>query len=139
MKFPSTTDFCRQSWRTTNSKTLDVPQSKKPRTIPFENSTIKVIRVTNVHYGPSNQLLSPYEPLHMFDGFELDFQFFRINNSVRVEISGKHSNKFEFFISQDVKAYAGNRARFLLEEVKEVSELRLRVFPDGGMHRLMLF
>jgi malate synthase len=75
----------------------------------------KVISASNQHYGPASQSISPYPPVHMFDGFEsarsriaghnetlvlelgkiavishidLDFSFFRNNNPEFVKIEG---------------------------------------------------
>jgi len=78
----------------------------------------KIFKVTNEHYGPAVQILSPFPPIHMFDGLEsarsrivgheeevivelhracnigrivLDFHFFVNNNPLNLYIQGCES------------------------------------------------
>lgn len=93
-----------------------IPKTLKPLTLPFAASPLgRVVRASNEHYGPATQVISPYPPLHMFDGLEsarsrvpghheevvielaqprrlthidLDFTFFVNNNPVAVSLHG---------------------------------------------------
>ncbi len=70
-----------------------IPQVQKPQSIPVQNSSIgfsklqknsfndslniasvelgaKILSVSNQHYGKAENVLSPFKPIHMFDGFE---------------------------------------------------------------------
>lgn len=124
-----------------------IPKAKKPMSIPFQPGTIpsglqsiggkivnwasaangaKVIRASNEHYGPANQVISPYPPLHMFDGLEsarsrepghfeevdislgkeahlvrvdLDFHYFVNNNPNEIQVFASHSDRPEGWTS----------------------------------------
>lgn len=129
----------------------------------------KVIRASNEHYGPAHQVLSPFPPIHMFDGFEsarsripghfeelwiqlahpcrphrieVDFSYYRNNNPIALEIIGiLSSSKAETpLVPQErVKEFAGNQKIWTLHPEKWIDQLKIRVFPDGGFHRLRIF
>mmetsp|Transcript_88736 Transcript_88736/g.153409 ORF Transcript_88736/g.153409 Transcript_88736/m.153409 type:complete len:1570 (+) Transcript_88736:69-4778(+) len=126
----------------------------------------KLLDVTNEHYGPAAQVLSPYLPLSMHDGFEsarsrtaghkevltialcqptsvqsieLDFTYFVNNNPFRVAVLGFDDAKQDFvdLVKEvPIKAYAGKTAVLYVESPCMVSRVRLLVFPDGGLNRL---
>ncbi len=139
-----------------------IPKPSKPLTIPFvpagslcagsgpvdwaslENGG-EVLGVTNEHYGPASQVISPYPPLHMFDGFEsarsrdpghveqlelklgktvevgrivLDFTHFVNNNPREVRILGWCDGEWKELVARtEVKAFAGNRKEFRISGV----------------------
>jgi allantoicase len=148
-----------------------IPKAKKPLTIPFikgptRNSLEpqnwaclsnggKVMRVSNEHYGPASQVISPFPPIHMFDGFEsarsrdanhseelvlklgkptlieqisLDFSYFVNNNPVAISIFAKEDSQWvEIQTKTDVKAYAGNIKTFKISYLKPAQELLFKI------------
>ena len=127
----------------------------------------KVVRVSNEHYGPGAQVVSPFIPLHMFDGFEsarsrkaghheeihlslseptqiravrFNFKFFVNNNPKAVSILGRKGNDWvEIAPSTNVKAFAGNQKEIAIASKDKFSEVLVKVFPDGGIHRIQVF
>lgn len=127
----------------------------------------KIISSSNEHYGPASQILSPFEPISMFDGFEsarsrveghieeievqlasddliqrieLDFQFFVNNNPKHIEVLGFENDKWITIIPKNyVKPFAGNLKEFVLEEKRSFKKLKLIIHPDGGLNRLRVF
>ncbi len=117
----------------------EIPKSQKPLSIPYRSDSTEtaknlasartaeidhaslafggsVVSASNEHYGPAAQVVSPYPPLHMFDGLEsarsrepghyeevelklgrpvevasvvFDFEYFVNNNPVAVSIEGR--------------------------------------------------
>ena len=142
-----------------------IPQLSKPLTMDCRGKAIgSLVSVSNEHYGPAIQVLSPYPPLHMFDGFEcarsrdpdhseeivfklnkkrkvssvlFDFNFFVNNSPKELGVCVKRSGRWcEIIARTNVKAYAGNQKAFDVDFEDEVDELRVRVFPDGGINRI---
>jgi malate synthase len=114
-----------------------IPRSKKPLTLPYSPRTQpprskagalvdyasqaqggRILSASNEHYSPASQVISPFPPLHMFDGMEsarsrqpghheevviglgravrpsrvvLDFTFFVNNNPREVSVEGRLS------------------------------------------------
>jgi allantoicase len=127
----------------------------------------RILSASNEHYGPAVQLISPYPPLHMFDGFEsarsrrpghqeevvvelarearlekieIDFTYFRNNNPRELEIIGLSPKGWVPVLEKmRVKAFAGNRLLFQPKTGEPVSQLKIRVIPDGGMNRLRAY
>jgi allantoicase len=127
----------------------------------------EVVHVSNEHYGPGAQVISPYVPLHMFDGFEsarsrdpdhheqvqlrlaraarirkvrFDFKYFVNNNPRAVSIFGKKNEEWvELTPKIPVKAFAGNQKDVLIGTKDSFSELMIKVFPDGGINRIHVF
>jgi malate synthase len=127
----------------------------------------KVIKVSNEHYGPAAQVISPFQPLHMFDGFEsarsrkpghfeeivlelcepskisslvFDFRYFVNNNPKAISIFGKKGNQWaELSPPVPVKAYAGNQKEIQVSSTEKFKELLVKVFPDGGIHRIHVY
>lgn len=169
--------------------TEPVPKVAKPLTLPY-NSTAKevqknqtqsqpprnwasaalgaqLLRASNEHYGPAHQVISPFPPLHMFDGLEsarsrnlghqeqvefklgrptvigwviLDFSFFVNNNPVFVSVVGESDGQWiELIPKSKVKAFAGNQCRFEISHPATFSKIRVVVYPDGGVHRIKVF
>ncbi len=164
-----------------------IPKSLKPLTIPYAPEALevasnrkrvrahdaaslalgaRVLRASNEHYGPAAQVISPFPPLHMFDGLEsarsrkaghfeevdlalagptrvdsvlLDFTYFVNNNPLEVSLYGRTSVKDEWkelMLRVPVKAYAGNVMEIRLPARPLCSELRVRTHPDGGINRI---
>ena len=127
----------------------------------------KVLRVSNQHYGPADQVISPYPALHMFDGFEsarsrkaghheelelalgteikierivLDFTHFVNNNPVAVRILARTQGDWmEIQPRTPVKAFAGNIKEFKIAATPVARELKFEIFPDGGINRIGVF
>lgn len=146
-----------------------IPRTHKPLTLPFRANEIgeKLIKATNEHYGPAIQVISPYPPIHMFDGLEsarsrkpghfeevtialakpralqkvlMDFKFFVNNNPAFVSIEGRHNGEWIVLADKTfVKPFAGNQKMFELWETRAVDQVRVRTYPDGGINRLRFY
>lgn len=127
----------------------------------------KLTRATNEFYGPAAQLLSPFPPLHMFDGLEsarsrepghveeveielarkalirrlvMDFQFFVNNNPLFVSVDAWNGEEWQEIIPHTrVKAFAANQKEFYLQQSCCSKRLRVRIYPDGGINRIHVF
>ncbi len=128
----------------------------------------KIMHASNEHYGPAAQIISPYPPLDMFDGFEsarsrakdhfeevvillgrraaihrieIDFTFFKNNNPRDLSIEGldEAGQWIPIFKRNSVKAYAGNVLNVPLTSPRILHHLKIKVFPDGGMNRVRAF
>ncbi len=167
-----------------------IPKTSKPLVIPYSPTEAEIeknrmctrapeidqaslayggniVHVSNEHYGPGAQVISPFIPLHMFDGFEsarsrtpehnekvelrlarparirkvrFDFKFFVNNNPRAVSVFGKKNDEWiELTSKVPVKAYAGNQKDVLITSKESFSELMIKVFPDGGINRIHVF
>jgi malate synthase len=163
----------------------EIPKPSKPLTIPFEAVEARspaaggavdwaslanggrVAGVTNEHYGPASQVISPYPPLHMFDGFEsarsrraghfetleirlgakvpvrrivLDFEHFVNNNPRAVRILHAEGEDWSELVPlTDVKAFAANRKAFDITSGPVTDRLRFEIHPDGGINRVHVY
>ncbi len=127
----------------------------------------KIVKATNEHYGPAAQVISPYPPLHMFDGMEsarsrakdhfeevvialgkaaplqkveLDFTYFVNNNPLEVSLQGLVKDSWvELMPRTNVKAYAANVFVFEIGNAAEVSQLKVTAYPDGGINRVKAY
>jgi len=127
----------------------------------------KIIKATNEHYGPAVQVISPYPPLHMFDGMEsarsrkkghfeevviglgkesvlhrleLDFTYFVNNNPSEISIEGYSAGEWKTLIGKtNVKAYAANKIAFEINDSSSFSQLKITAHPDGGINRVKAF
>ena len=167
-----------------------IPKSRKPLTIPYEASREeiqrnlksatqqsglvdwaslafggKVTKASNEHYGPAAQVISPFSPLHMFDGMEsarsrkpghseeviiqlgrptkvervlLDFTYFVNNNPLDVSIHGQREDGswVELAPRARAKAFAGNQKEFPVHETSRLTHVQVRTYPDGGINRI---
>ncbi len=169
-----------------------IPKSHKPLTIPYvasaqetEKNTQRLsmkqrpinmtssafggrlVSVSNQHYGPADQVISPFPPIHMFDGFEsarsrkpghfeelvlklgkptpvknvvLDFKYFVNNNPSAISLEGLKDGKWiELAPKTTVKAFAGNKKEFKISNAEVIEQIKVKVFPDGGIHRVMVY
>lgn len=166
-----------------------IPKSHKPLTIPYSANASEVeknrrrkskdmdlacaafggglVKATNEHYGPAIQVISPFPPLHMFDGLEsarsrkpghfeevilqlgqktkidrlvMDFKYFVNNNPLEVSVHGLDGDhSVELIERTRVKAFAGNQKQFLIESPREFERLMIRTYPDGGVNRIKVF
>ncbi len=124
----------------------------------------KILYASNEHYGPAIQTISPFSPMHMFDGFEsarsrvpghfekliiqlakavvihrveLDFCFFINNNPQEISIEGLHNNEWVSLVERtSVKAFAGNKKFFKISNSQTFEQLKILVYPDGGINRV---
>ncbi len=158
-RYPLTASRILHNWR----------RVKKGATVDLAGSALggRIVSASNEHYGPAVQLISPYPPIHMFDGFEsarsrrpghqeeivvelartapvdrieIDFTFFKNNNPRDLEIEGlSPAGWIPVLPRTRVKAFAGNRFGFEPETGEPLSQLRIRVIPDGGMNRLRAY
>lgn len=168
----------------------EIPKSKKPLTLPYVVSEAgvrqnllntpaaqidwaslafggKILRVTNEHYSPASQVLSPFPPLHMFDGMEsarsripdhfeeleiellhaiyldrvvLDFTYFVNNNPVMIEGFVWDNQRWQsLFPKTEVKAFAGGEKELRLKTAPVGRRLLLRLHPDGGINRVHVY
>ncbi len=146
----------------------EIPKTHKPLTLSGKiKSPFKIISATNEHYGPAAQVISPYPPLHMFDGLEsarsrepghfeevvigletpmmikqieCDFRFFINNNPREVEIKAMNgSGEWEVIVPKtNVKAYAGNQIRLNIKCENKISQIKVITYPDGGINRIRI-
>jgi allantoicase len=127
----------------------------------------RVVEASNEHYGPAAQVISPWPPLHMFDGLEsarsrdpghsefvtislarparigrvgIDFTHFVNNNPREVLIEGRAGDRWVTLVPRtQVKAHAGNRAEWRVVEPASCEQVRVTAYPDGGMNRIHVF
>ena len=127
----------------------------------------KLISATNEHYGPAIQTISPFTPIHMFDGFEsarsrvkghqeevllelaksstihrieLDFTYFVNNNPFEISILGLCGNNWKTVVEKtNVKAFAGNFKSFNLKSMETFSQIKIIAHPDGGINRIRVY
>jgi allantoicase len=127
----------------------------------------QVVSASNEHYSPATQVISPYPPLSMVDGLEsarsrepghsenvvillgrpakigrieLDFSHFVNNNPREIEIDGLRGTEWIPLVARtDVKAFAGNVIAFQAGGVGPCEQIRVTVFPDGGMNRVRVY
>ena len=126
-----------------------------------------VAGASNEHYGPASQVISPYPPLHMFDGFEsarsrrpghfetleirlgaripvrriiLDFEHFVNNNPRAVRILHADGDAWiELVPLTEVKAFAANQKAFDIASEPVTNRLRFEIHPDGGINRVHVY
>ncbi len=171
---------------------LPIPQTKKPLSIPVDLSAdftarirkriptsdlvniasvvlgAQILEASNEHYGPALQVISPFAPINMFDGFEsarsrkeghhefviiqlakaslieridFDFSYFVNNNPRAVAVDCFDGQSWLEVISPtSVKEFAASEKRFWITEKGIVSDrLRVRIFPDGGINRIRVW
>jgi allantoicase/CubicO group peptidase (beta-lactamase class C family) len=127
----------------------------------------KVVEASNQHYGPAVQVISPWPPLHMFDGLEsarsrepghsehvtialarpacigriaIDFTHFVNNNPRELVVEGRAGDRWVTLVPRtSVKAYAGNAAAWVVHEPTNCDQIRVTAYPDGGMNRIHVF
>jgi allantoicase len=127
----------------------------------------QLISASNEHYGPAIQVISPFPPLHMFDGLEsarsrkpdhfeeaviqlaeespiqkiiLDFKFFVNNNPREVSLEGLCNREWILLVDKtNVKAFAGNQKEFKINSDRKFTQLKLKTFPDGGINRIYVY
>jgi allantoicase len=148
---------------------LGIKHNKERADINLAGSAFgaKILKASNEHYSPAVQLLSPYPAIHMFDGFEsarsrqkdnfedvtielaeasqikriiLDFEFFINNNPREVSIQGLSQNEWQTLVAKtNVKAYAGNKIEFKIQDSSIYTQVKIQIYPDGGINRLFVF
>ena len=128
----------------------------------------KLLKATNEHYGPAIQVLSPFPPIHMFDGLEsarsrkpghfeeviielaaaqtiqsilFDFTYFVNNNPKEISAQGLTTDGrwLELIAKTDVKAFAGNKKIFKISAPEVISQIKLQTIPDGGINRIKVY
>ena len=127
----------------------------------------KILSASNEHYGPAIQIISPFGPMNMFDGFEsarsrelghceevviqlakstiiyrieMDFSFFVNNNPFEISILGLSKNEWITLVDKkNVKAFAGNIIEFAIDCDASLDQLKIKVHPDGGINRVRAF
>ena len=127
----------------------------------------QVVSASNEHYSPATQVISPYPPISMVDGLEsarsrdrehsenvvirlgqlkkvgrieLDFTYFVNNNPREVAIDGLCDNQWVPLVTRTkVKAFAGNAIAFRVDAIGPCEQIRVTVFPDGGINRVRVF
>jgi malate synthase len=166
-----------------------IPKSFRPLTIPFDSHFdsqgvimgqaknkldiasammgATVIRSSNEHYGPSKQVVSPFPPLHMFDGLEsrrsrnhdhheeveikfgapslirrivADFSYFVNNNPVSMGFScWVDDHWLEIVPKTNVKAFASLKKEWIIKTPIRSERLLVSLYPDGGVHRIHVY
>ncbi|MBI2376262.1 MAG: serine hydrolase [Deltaproteobacteria bacterium] len=166
-----------------------IPKTRKPLTLPYSagpgeiDENLRrvsqpdwasaafggaVVRASNEHYGPAKQVISPFPPLHMFDGLEsarsrdpghheevvirlgkpitigrvvLDFEYFVNNNPREISVLGAFGEGpwVELVPRTGVKAYAGNWRELRIERSEILDRVLVRTYPDGGINRIHVY
>jgi allantoicase len=162
-----------------------VPTCLKPLAIPYKNlvgrcdapkqmkdyasalAGAQVVRASNQHYGPADQVISPFEPVHMFDGLETkrsrvsghfeeveiklgahvavkrvvaDFKYFVNNNPMFMTFLAWHQDHWEEFIPKtSVKGFAALQKAWVLDTPTHTDRILVRIYPDGGVHRIHVY
>jgi allantoicase len=168
-----------------------IPQTQKPMSLPYKADPheiesnrarlrpgelvniasaalgAKVIRASNEHYGPAIQVISPYQPLNMFDGLEtarsrepghheeliiqlaragrlekltVDFTYFVNNNPMELAVQGRIGDEWVELVPRTwVKGFAGSQKSFVIQDTRSFEVLRIQTFPDGGLNRFLAF
>lgn len=126
-----------------------------------------ILRASNEHYGPAIQTISPFSPMHMFDGFEsarsrvkghhqevliqlarttpiqrivMDFSYFVNNNPFELSIQGLSKGTWVTLVDRsNVKAFAGNKKEFSILNTQEFEQIKVIAHPDGGINRIRVF
>jgi malate synthase len=188
--FPFGKMFKHQSDVTDEPFLEKIPMTKKPLTLSYLfderekelNSSLmtqtevniassalgaKIISASNEHYSPAVQVISPFLPLHMFDGMEsarsreenhfeevvielakesqlsnidLTFDYFVNNNPLFVSIEGLSKNGWITLAPKTkVKSFAGNKKRFKITDQNHYSQIKVKTYPDGGINRIKVF
>ncbi|MDA8792777.1 aldolase/citrate lyase family protein [Bacteriovoracaceae bacterium] len=143
----------------------EIPQINKGYTIPFQNSEYEVVKVSNEHYSQASSILSPYDPLDMFDGGEsarsrkndncevikirlkkekvikkilIDFKFFINNSPLYLSLNAMDNDGEKQTLLQKVfvKPYRGNFALFEINSEFKCKFITLKLYPDGGINRV---
>jgi malate synthase len=123
----------------------------------------KIVHASNEHYGPAAQIISPYPALNMFDGFEsarsriighheevtlgfakaaiirrieVDFKFFKNNNPNELMIEGLGKAWTLLVPRTHVKKHAGNQIAFEIHSAEPMSQIKVLIYPDGGINRV---
>ena len=166
----------------------DIPKTRKPLTISYApmageiSENIKraveidyacaafggeLVRATNEHYGPAVQCISPFPPLHMFDGIEsarsrdsghyeevvlklgrkiaikrlvVNFKFFTNNNPRTLTIFAQVGAAWvDVSGAVPVKAFAANQKEIIIHQKVESDLIMIRAFPDGGINRIHVY
>jgi allantoicase len=123
----------------------------------------ELISSSNEHYGPAAQVISPYPAIHMFDGLEsarshkkdhyeecviklakampikrieMDFKYFVNNNPDEMMIWGLSDSWKPLVTKTYVKPFAGNIKIFEIFSDESYSQIKIQIFPDGGINRV---
>ncbi len=71
---------------------------------------------------------------------EFDFTFFVNNNTKEIVIYGQTKDSWELlFEKANVKDFASNTKVIYINNRKSISQLKVRVYPDGGINRIRVF
>lgn len=148
-----------------------VESGKRLRSYPIDVASKlnggKVLSSSNEHYGPAEQVISPYPPLNMFDGLEsarsrakdhvenviiefekptiidrieLDFSFFKNNNPDYIKMKGLAKQGWVDLLEKTrSKGYAGKIWKISPSFTEQVSQLEVICFPDGGINRIRVY
>lgn len=148
----------------------EIPKVVKASGISFNEDEldVKYISASNEHYGSAKNIVSPYPPINMFDGFEsarsrssnhheevvigfkkrvvkaieIDFTFFVNNNPKHMQFLGRVANSMDWVEITDkvfTKPFAGNFQMFNSNYDSEIDQIKILVYPDGGFNRIRIY
>lgn len=129
-------------------------------------SFAKIVSASDEHYAPAKNVLSPFPPLNMFDGFEskrsrdighkeelvielnearkissviCDFKYFVNNNPKKLSIFFEQGKHWQEVIKEfDCKPYAGNQLELKIPKESETKKIKFHFYPDGGVNRIKI-
>lgn len=161
------TIFYAPSPEETKKNTERLLAKKRPINVASSAFGGSVVSASNQHYGPAAQVISPFPPIHMFDGFEsarsrkpghfeelvlklgkptlvkkvvLDFKYFVNNNPLAIGLFGLENNEWiEIAPKTNVKAFAANQKEISISGNDTFEQIKVRVHPDGGIHRVLVY
>ncbi len=127
----------------------------------------RVVFASNEHYSAAANVISPFAALNMADGLEsarsrlahhseevvialgreatiarieLDFSHFVNNNPREIAIEGLSAGQWIALVARtDVKAFGGNAIAFSSDARALVEQVRVTLFPDGGVNRIRVW
>jgi malate synthase len=146
----------------------NIPLVESPMTLSFDdsNADMYIISASDEHYAPAKNILSPFQPLNMFDGLEskrsrakghkeeviiglkekkkikeiyFDFKYFINNNPQYISIYVEIDGEFKQVISNYwCKPYKGNELLINLGQEYRTQKVKINFLPDGGVNRIRL-
>ncbi len=105
---------------------FDGSESARSRTKGhFEEVTVELGRPSQIHR------------------IEIDFTFFRNNNPFELSLQGltlSGGDQWNILVPKtNVKAYAGNKIEFRIHSSQEFKQIKVTVYPDGGINRMHVY
>ena len=90
--------------------------------------------------GHQEELLIQIDEPRVLERIVFDFHYFVNNNPKLVQVLGMSGGKWlELTKKTNVKAFAGNQKEFQIQSEATIEQLKIWVFPDGGVNRIRVY